>query len=154
MMKTRRRSDSRREKRATISAQRSSPGGLMAGGLMPRPPLVVPAAARADRLQVRVLERRCEHADAVDVLAGRDELAHDPRRVVARASANVRQPALVSTCTPPGRLSSAGVPAAATAPWLMIATRSQTSSTSDNRCEFSSTLTPRSRSRSSSARTV
>ena len=36
----------------------------------------------------------------------------------------------------------------------MIATRSQTSSTSDSRCEFSSTATPRARSSSSSARTV
>ena len=41
------------------------------------------------------------------------------------------------------RLSSSGVPAATSSPRAMIATRSQTSSTSDSRCEFSSTATPR-----------
>ena len=70
------------------------------------------------------------------------------------ASSNRRVPCAVSTSTPLGRLSSSGVPAATSSPRAMIATRSQTSSTSDSRCEFSSTDTPRSRSSSSSRRTV
>ena len=82
-----------------------------------------------------------------------------PRRGRARSAARPRAwrrrtcacPPPVSTSTPPAWLSSAGVPAATTSPRSMIATRSQTSSTSDSRCEFSSTLTPRARRRSSSA---
>ena len=161
-MNTRRRSDSRSEKRATISAPRSGPGGARsADAVAPsRVPLQRGRSAggrrgAADGLQVGVLERRREHADARRRPRPRRRArARSAARPRAVASANVRTPLPVSTSTPPGRLSWAGVPAATTSPPLMIATRSQTSSTSDSRCEFSSTLTPRSRSRSSSARTV
>ena len=106
-------------------------------------------------LQVRVLERRAQHAHLVDVLAGRHQLAHDLRaRPRGARPRTARVPFAVSTSTPPARLSSSGVPAATSSPRAMIATRSHTSSTSDSRCEFSSTATPWPRSSSSSRRTV
>ena len=128
---TRRRSDSRSAKPAIERAAGT-----------PRAPRRRGARrVRADRLEVGVLERRGEHAHAVDLLARRHELAHDPRRVVA---AGVREDARV-----PARgldLDAAGRARARpacrrppAAPRSMIATRSQTSSTSDSRCEFSST---------------
>ena len=96
-----------------------------------------------DGLEVGVLERRAQHPHLVDLLAGGHQVAHDPRaRPRGAASANTRVPFAVSTSTPPARLSSSGVPAATSSPRAMIATRSQTSSTSDSRCEFSSTATP------------
>src|SRR3954453_19256826 len=63
-------------------------------------------------------------------------------------------PLAVTISTPPGRDSSSGRPAATSRPRSMIATRSQTCSTSLSRCVLSSTATPRRRSSSSSPRTV
>ena len=145
---TRRRSDSRSAKRAISSAACHSVGGFTR-------PLSRPSRRAPDGGEVGVLERRRPHAHGEHVLARGDELAHDPRRVLAHGvGEQPRRPRAVSTSTPPAWLSSAGVPAATTAPPSMIATRSQTSSTSESRCELRSTPTPRSRSRSSSARTV
>src|SRR5262249_50170759 len=70
------------------------------------------------------------------------------------ASSYVAVPSSVSISTPRGVARSAGVPAATTRPASKIATRSQTSSTSLSRCEFSRTETPRRRSSSSNVRTV
>src|SRR6185312_12095062 len=66
----------------------------------------------------------------------------------------VRVPSSVSSSTPRGRESSAGTPAATTSPARRIATRSQTSSISESRCELSRTDTPRPRSSSSRTRTI
>ena len=132
-MNTRRRSDSRSAKPAMIQTRSSA----------------------AHHLEVGVLERRAHDADLVDVLARLDQLAHDPRDVLARGLREVRaRRARSRPRRRPRCESSAGVPAATTSPRAIIATRSQTSSTSDSRCEFSSTATPRSRSVSSSSRTV
>ena len=70
------------------------------------------------------------------------------------APPTMRVPSSVSSSTPRGRESSAGEPAATTWPARRIATRSQTSSISDSRCELSRTETPRSRSSSSRTRTT
>src|SRR5206468_182348 len=66
----------------------------------------------------------------------------------------VRVPPSVSSSTPRGRESPAGAPAATTSPARRIATRSQTSSISESRCELSRTDTPRPRSSSSRTRTM
>ena len=160
---TRRRSDSRSEKRATISAPRSSPGGVH--GRLRRAARHRRRAAgrRAVARVARACGRRprgrrprastCAPAPRTRPRPRRRGRARSAARPRASASGNARTPPPSRPRRRPARLSSAGVPAATTSPPLMIATRSQTSSTSDSRCEFSSTLTPRSRRRSSSART-
>ncbi len=130
---TRRRSDSCSAKVAITRAL-----------LIPRPPLpgtrprawtAAPARRRPPRRRPRARAR-----------------SPAPRR--GRRARTGACPLPVSTSTPLARLSCSGVPAVTTSPLAMIATRSQTSSTSDSRCELSSTATPRSRSSSSRRRTV
>ena len=66
----------------------------------------------------------------------------------------MRVPDAVSTSTPCGRARSSGRPSATSSPRSMIATRSQTCSTSLSRWVLRSTATPRRRSSTSSPRTV
>ena len=115
-----------------------------------------PAASAVDRLEVGVLQRRAHEPDLVDLLAG----ARRARATIAGtssrdAAANARVPAasLDLDAARPGELRPAR-PRRRAAPRSMIATRSQTCSTSLSRCVFSSTATPRRRSSSSSSRTV
>ena len=109
----------------------------------------------ADHLEVRVLERRAHDPDLVDVLARLDQLAHDPRDVLARGlreraraapgvdldAARVRELRRRARPRPPRR--------ARSSPRGRTPARPR-----DSRCEFSSTATPRERSSSSSSRTV
>ena len=84
---------------------------------------------------------------------GGDELADEPRDVGAtQRRGSAAFPVPVSISTPPWRRRSSGRPAATTRPWSTITTWSQTSSTSESRCELSRTEVPRARSSSSSAR--
>src|SRR5262245_36301966 len=77
---TRRRTDSRSAKPATIHAFLT--GVHLRAGAPARPPRR--ASSATDDLQVDVLERRPHDAHAVDLLARVDELAHDPWDLLAR----------------------------------------------------------------------
>ena len=138
--KTRRRTPSRTEWAITVAAERSGEGVIRSAPRRP-PGRRLRASCGGPRPGRRARPRR----------PARRRSAARPR---ARRPRRPRTPDAVSTSTPPRPASSSGVPALTSRPRTMIATRSQTSSTSLSRCELSRTATPRPRSSSSRSRTI